>query len=126
VKKNEADQPLGKTLPLFEYTDSTIVMHSEREKHFWATVKAPKLIPKARKPWVESTRKEGVVYTGDPVSKLLPKFGKMMTQLLNNREIFTVKEFAAYFHLRQDRRKAIVKQVKGLSMEDPQHGRSTA
>jgi hypothetical protein len=116
VKKNAKGQPLGITLPLFEYTESTVVTNTEWEKHFWMTCKAPKAIEKPRKPWVEDSREPGVVYSGDTIDKL-PKIGTTMKSLMSDRNVNTVREFASFFRMRQDRRKNIVKQVKGLSME---------
>lgn len=116
MKKNSKDQPLGKTLPLFEYTDATIMTNTDWLKVFWQAAKAPQQLKTAKAPWVENTRIEGVVYSGDPVDKL-PKMGTTMKKLMLDRGVETVEEFATYFHNHHPRRKAIVQRVKGLSME---------
>jgi hypothetical protein len=113
VLKNDKDQPLGKTLPIFEYTESTVVTDTEWQKQFWSVVK---VIWEPRKPWVEDTREPGVVYQGDSISKL-PKMGTTITQMMKDCNVTTVQDFAKYFQNRPDQRRNIVKSIKGLGME---------
>jgi hypothetical protein len=61
-------------------------------------------------------RESGVIYTGDPVDKL-PRLGASVKKLMSDRKVETVQQFAAFLRMRQDCRRNIVKQIKGLSME---------
>jgi hypothetical protein len=116
VVTDDKNRPLGKTLPLFEYTNSMIVTNTEWLKVFTQTMKTPQSLKNARAPWVENMREPGVIYSGDPIDRL-PKLGSTMKKLMADHNVNTVEEFFSYFNCRVDRRKAIVKSVKGLSME---------
>jgi hypothetical protein len=114
-KLSEAGKPVGKTLPLFEYTESMVVTNRDWEKVFWQAVKAPKEIKTAKAPWVENMRALNVVYTVDLVDSL-PKIGIIFKTVLADYNVITVEDFSNFFNCRPDRRRNIVRRIKSFSM----------
>lgn len=69
AKLDSAGKPLGKTLPIFEYSETMIVTNKDWLKLFWQTVKAPNALSKGGQ-WIENMREPGVIYSRDPVNAL--------------------------------------------------------
>ena len=69
IVKDEKDRPLGKMLPVFEYTSQKIVSNSECMREWRRVIQEPRGY-EAKKPWVTTDRVEGAKYKGDPVETL--------------------------------------------------------
>ena len=115
VKMDAEGNPLGKTLPIFEYTSKTIVTDKDWWKAFRETMKAPKALENPGG-WMSSNRVEGQPYDDDPVDSL-NGIGDRGKQVLNEKGIYTIREMVSYFHLSPQRRNAFKNRVNKMSLE---------
>jgi hypothetical protein len=90
IKQDVDGNPLGKLLPLFEYTNTTMVTNKDWLKAFWDTVNAPKKLENPG-PWKTSNRIDGAIYDDDPV-KTLRGIGARAAEVLTDKGVRTVKE----------------------------------
>ena len=118
-------QPLGKTLPLFEYTEQKIVSNSDYKIIFDQAIqdgkyKAPKL------PWLVDPRDPDKFYRDNCVSTL-PRIGEVGKKWLLARPspfgpVDSVAKYFKFFYGRIARRKTFCKDVRGMNSE----GQATA
>ena len=117
IVHDDQRRPLGKTLPIFEYSEQKIVSHFDYLSLFEQEIQAGK--HKAdRMHWVNNPRVKGESYKDDCVTTL-PHIGKAGKKwLLQCRTpVKTVAQYFDFFYMKQKNRKRFVKDINGMSSE---------
>ena len=108
---------MGKTLPIFEYSEQKIVSHTDWLILFEQEIQAGKHKPD-RMPWVDGPRVEGEFYKDNCVSTLpqIGEGGKKWLLGCRPTPVKTVAQYFTFFYMKPYNRKRFVKDVRGMTL----------